>query len=159
LEHAPTNVTPPAAAADNNARLVDDSANPSPPALAAATPRAEQAFRELFGASATAATMDNSGNGAPASDRQTDDTAAFVSGLAERITNEVHKAVQGQEDAIEAALVALLAGGHALFEGVPGTAKTLLVARLPPRAGPSSSAFSSRPTSCLPTSPAPTCSR
>lgn len=55
------------------------------------------------------------------------DPAAFVAGLAERITREVHKAVRGQEDVIEAALVALLAGGHALFEGVPGTAKTLLV--------------------------------
>jgi MoxR-like ATPase len=53
--------------------------------------------------------------------------AQFVFLLAERITREVHKAVRGQEDVIEAALVALLAGGHALFEGVPGTAKTLLV--------------------------------
>jgi MoxR-like ATPase len=55
------------------------------------------------------------------------DPAAFVAGLAERITREVHKSVRGQEEVIEAALVALLAGGHALFEGVPGTAKTLLV--------------------------------
>lgn len=54
------------------------------------------------------------------------DAATFVAGLAERISAEVAKAVKGQESVIEAALVALLAGGHALFEGVPGTAKTLL---------------------------------
>ncbi len=56
--------------------------------------------------------------------------AAFVSNLAERITGEIHKAVRGQEEVIESALIALLAGGHALFEGVPGTAKTLLVRSL-----------------------------
>ncbi|MES2464004.1 MAG: MoxR family ATPase [Armatimonadota bacterium] len=55
------------------------------------------------------------------------EAAAFVSALAEKITREVHKAVRGQAEVIEAAMVALIAGGHALFEGVPGTAKTLLV--------------------------------
>lgn len=50
--------------------------------------------------------------------------------LANAIRAEVAKAVRGQEDVIEAALIALLAGGHALFEGVPGTAKTLLVRSL-----------------------------
>ena len=54
------------------------------------------------------------------------DAAVFVSNLAERIGIEVHKAVCGQDEVLEAALVALLCGGHALFEGVPGTAKTLL---------------------------------
>ncbi len=58
------------------------------------------------------------------------DPATFVSGLAERILGEVHKAVQGQDEVVQTALVALLAGGHALFEGVPGTAKTLLVRSL-----------------------------
>ncbi len=58
------------------------------------------------------------------------DPASFVSKLAERVGAEVHKAIQGQEEVVEAALVALLAGGHALFEGVPGTAKTLLVRSL-----------------------------
>src|SRR5437660_6063713 len=40
---------------------------------------------------------------------------------------EIGKVIVGQEDLIEQALVALFAGGHALIEGVPGTAKTLLV--------------------------------
>lgn len=56
--------------------------------------------------------------------------AAFVSDLGARVSGEIHKAVKGQDEVIEAALVALIAGGHALFEGVPGTAKTLLVRSL-----------------------------
>jgi MoxR-like ATPase len=76
----------------------------------------------------------NSGNaGANHADDVEDvevDPATFVAGLAERLAAEVHKAVQGQEEVVEAALVALLAGGHALFEGNPGTAKTLLVRAL-----------------------------
>ena len=58
------------------------------------------------------------------------DMPAFVAHLAEKIAGEIHKAVRGQETVVEAALIALLAGGHALFEGVPGTAKTLLVRSL-----------------------------
>ncbi len=34
--------------------------------------------------------------------------------------------VVGQDDALDALLVALAVGGHALLEGVPGVAKTLL---------------------------------
>ena len=47
--------------------------------------------------------------------------------LAERITAEMHKAIVGQEALIELLVVALLANGHVLLEGVPGTAKTLSV--------------------------------
>lgn len=43
------------------------------------------------------------------------------------IKNELGKVIVGQEDVIEQILVAILAGGHALLEGVPGTAKTLTV--------------------------------
>ena len=43
---------------------------------------------------------------------------------------EVGKAVVGQEPAVSGLLVALLCGGHVLLEGVPGTAKTLLVRSL-----------------------------
>ncbi|HVK07133.1 MAG TPA: MoxR family ATPase, partial [Armatimonadaceae bacterium] len=72
------------------------------------------------------------GVGAPAvlSAPATNDPSAFVAPLAERIVREVHKAIQGQEEIVEAAVIALLTGGHALFEGVPGTAKTLLVRTL-----------------------------
>jgi MoxR-like ATPase len=40
---------------------------------------------------------------------------------------EIAKVVVGQDALVEQLLVALFAGGHVLIEGVPGTAKTLLV--------------------------------
>ena len=40
---------------------------------------------------------------------------------------EVGKVIVGQESSVEHLLVALLAGGHCLLEGVPGLAKTLLL--------------------------------
>ena len=43
---------------------------------------------------------------------------------------EIGKAVVGQDAAISGLIVALVAGGHALLEGVPGVAKTLLVRTL-----------------------------
>src|SRR5262245_62274207 len=47
-----------------------------------------------------------------------------------RVAREVSKAVVGQENVIERTLVALLADGHVLIEGMPGLAKTLLVKSL-----------------------------
>ncbi|HEX4129435.1 MAG TPA: AAA family ATPase, partial [Pirellulales bacterium] len=44
-----------------------------------------------------------------------------------RIRDEISKSVVGQNEVIEQVLVAIFAGGHALLEGVPGLAKTLLV--------------------------------
>lgn len=46
------------------------------------------------------------------------------------VRTEVGKAVVGQDSAIGGLVVALLAGGHVLLEGVPGVAKTLLVRAL-----------------------------
>ncbi len=43
------------------------------------------------------------------------------------ILNELRKTIVGQDEVIEQILVAVLAEGHALIEGVPGTAKTLAV--------------------------------
>jgi MoxR-like ATPase len=54
----------------------------------------------------------------------------YVSSLVERIKSEVRKAIVGQDEVIEQILVTLLTEGHALIEGVPGTAKTLLVKTL-----------------------------
>ena len=47
--------------------------------------------------------------------------------LMEQILYEVKKVVVGQDRFLERVLVALLAGGHLLVEGVPGLAKTLTV--------------------------------
>ena len=46
--------------------------------------------------------------------------------LLERVRGEVAKAVVGQDEAVEALVVAAVLGGHVLLEGPPGTAKTLL---------------------------------
>ena len=46
------------------------------------------------------------------------------------LKREVGKVIVGQEDLIEKMLVALLADGHLLIEGVPGLAKTLAVKTL-----------------------------
>ena len=54
---------------------------------------------------------------------QTPSTIAHIRG-------ELHKTIVGQDNVIEQILVAVLAEGHALIEGVPGTAKTLAVKTL-----------------------------
>ncbi len=46
------------------------------------------------------------------------------------VRHEVAKAVVGQDAAVSGVLIALLTRGHLLLEGVPGTAKTLLVRAL-----------------------------
>src|SRR5436190_17682405 len=50
-----------------------------------------------------------------------------VEGMADRIRAEIGKAIAGQDKVVEQVLVAVLANGHVLLEGVPGVAKTLLV--------------------------------
>ena len=47
-----------------------------------------------------------------------------------RVREAVHQCVVGQEAVVAEALIAFLARGHVLLEGVPGTAKTLLVRAL-----------------------------
>lgn len=46
------------------------------------------------------------------------------------LRREISKVIVGQQDIIEATLIALMAGGHVLLEGVPGLGKTLLVRTL-----------------------------
>ncbi|MGY3703929.1 AAA family ATPase [Vagococcus martis] len=46
------------------------------------------------------------------------------------IINEVKKVVLGKDDVVKLTLTCLLSGGHALFEDVPGTGKTMLVKTL-----------------------------
>src|SRR5947207_4387480 len=54
----------------------------------------------------------------------------LVSATVAHIKNELRKVIVGQDDPIEQVLIVLLAEGHALIEGVPGTAKTLTVKTL-----------------------------
>ncbi len=53
-----------------------------------------------------------------------------VESAAQSIRHEIRKAISGQDGTIEQVLVAVLANGHVLLEGVPGVAKTLLVRTL-----------------------------
>lgn len=56
----------------------------------------------------------------------------MISGPAwsDKLRTEIAKAVIGQDATVERLLVALLANGHVLLEGMPGLAKTLLVKSL-----------------------------
>src|SRR5438132_6015625 len=53
-----------------------------------------------------------------------------IASLMERILYEVKKVIVGQDHFLERVLVAVLAQGHRLVEGVPGLAKTLTVKTL-----------------------------
>lgn len=67
----------------------------------------------------------------PAPDAALDDAAlsASLARLAD-LKAAIARAVVGQDAVVEQLLVALLAGGHCLLEGVPGLGKTLLVRSL-----------------------------
>ncbi len=47
-----------------------------------------------------------------------------------RVRKEIGQVIVGQHKAIEEMLLAILAGGHCILEGVPGLAKTLMVSTL-----------------------------
>ena len=56
--------------------------------------------------------------------------AAVHDDLLDAVRTEIAKVIVGQDRVIDGLLVTLVVGGHALVEGVPGTAKTLLVKTL-----------------------------
>ncbi|MGA1288159.1 MAG: AAA family ATPase, partial [Rubrivivax sp.] len=58
------------------------------------------------------------------------DTASSTATLMERVLYEVKRVVVGQDRFLERVLIAMLAQGHLLVEGVPGLAKTLTVKTL-----------------------------
>lgn len=56
--------------------------------------------------------------------------AAFLLSAFNSLRSEMAKLIVGQEEVIEQLLIAILAGGHCLLEGVPGLAKTAIVRSL-----------------------------
>ncbi len=72
-------------------------------------------------------TMTNSG--------ETTLTPAAAAECITRLKAELAKVIVGQEAVVELTLIALAAGGHALLEGVPGLAKTLLVSTVAKASG------------------------
>ncbi len=60
----------------------------------------------------------------------TTDSSASLAATRQLVTQaraELARVIAGQDEAIGEVLVAVLAQGHALLEGVPGIAKTLMV--------------------------------
>src|SRR5438876_7111367 len=53
-----------------------------------------------------------------------------IKGVLAEAQHETGKVIIGQRDVVEKALIAIFTGSHALIEGVPGVAKTLLVRTL-----------------------------
>ena len=53
-----------------------------------------------------------------------------IKGVLAEAQHETGKVIIGQHDVVEKALIAIFTGSHALIEGVPGVAKTLLVRTL-----------------------------
>src|SRR2546421_21934 len=58
------------------------------------------------------------------------DPLMTIAELYQAIEQERRKAIVGQDATFELLVVALLAGGHVLLEGVPGIAKTLMARTL-----------------------------
>ncbi len=54
----------------------------------------------------------------------------FIGGALEKLRTEVGRAVVGQQEVIAQTLVAFVASGHILYEGLPGLGKTLLARAL-----------------------------
>jgi MoxR-like ATPase len=61
---------------------------------------------------------------------KTEMTAAEFREVARRIEHEVAKVMVGQTNVVRDVLMCMVAGGHALLEGVPGLGKTMLVRTL-----------------------------
>ena len=69
----------------------------------------------------------NEANGSTAVPRTASEQALRATAA---IREQIGKALIGQAEAVDQVLIALLAGGHVLIEGVPGLGKTLLVRAL-----------------------------
>jgi len=63
----------------------------------------------------------------PVDDQQ---RAAQLVEICDRIRSQIGRIIVGQDDVVEQLLIAVLARGHCLLEGVPGLAKTLMVRSL-----------------------------
>ncbi len=58
------------------------------------------------------------------------DASASLRARTTELRDEIARAFVGQQDVVDGVILALLAGGHVLLEGVPGLGKTLLVKAL-----------------------------
>jgi len=71
-------------------------------------------------------------------------TLRATSELIAHARTELGRVISGQTQAVEEVLIAVLCQGHALLEGVPGIAKTLMLKTLGRLLGSGSSAYRPR---------------
>jgi MoxR-like ATPase len=71
-----------------------------------------------------------SGHAPPANAESISPESVKIMGGARRVREALGRVIVGQSQAIDLAMLTLLAGGHALIEGVPGVGKTMLVKAL-----------------------------
>lgn len=62
--------------------------------------------------------------------KKTEQLVQEIIGKLGALKQEIKKVIVGQEETIDQLLITFLAGGHALLEGVPGLAKTLMIRTL-----------------------------
>ena len=62
--------------------------------------------------------------------KKTEQAVQEIIGKLAALKQEIKKVIVGQEETIDQLLITFLAGGHALLEGVPGLAKTLMIRTL-----------------------------
>lgn len=62
--------------------------------------------------------------------QQTEQSVQHLITQLKSLKQEIGKVIVGQDETIEQLLITFLAGGHALLEGVPGLAKTLMIRTL-----------------------------
>src|SRR5882724_12326784 len=60
----------------------------------------------------------------------TEKSVTHLIGKLHDLKREISKVIVGQEEIIDQLLITFLSGGHALLEGVPGLAKTLMIRTL-----------------------------
>ena len=83
--------------------------------------------------SSSSSSMHAGGSGFSGAGTFTDDPAAAVARVRDahdRLRAEIGKVIVGQDEVIEQVLTAMFCRGHALVEGVPGLAKTLLISTI-----------------------------
>ena len=118
----------------------------------------DQTDRNQTGNGQNGTMMTNAGTSVLTSPSMTPMSTGEAARQLEQLLHELHRVIVGQDRVLERVLVALLAGGHCLLEGVPGLGKTLTVSTLAKTLGgtfdphPVHPRPASRPTSSAPAS-------
>ena len=122
---------PEGARADADAAgAADGGGAPAPGPDAAATASAAIVMPDEGGGGGGGATAGPLRGSLPAEIADINEKAAGYAEALRRMHSEISKVIVGQNEIIERLMVALVAQGHVLLEGVPGLAKTLLVKTL-----------------------------